>query len=142
MSLRLGSTLAFALIVTLGAAPRARADETYEVKKTDAKATVGVKGTTSITIAAKSGWHVNEEAPVSVKLTPQAGIAVEKAKLTKADLAQRTKDLARFDVAFTPSEAGRKTINCEASFVMCQATTCKPIREKIALAVDVAPAKK
>jgi hypothetical protein len=138
--LTLGSSVVLAL--TLCAAGTARADETYEIKKADAKAAVGVKGTTSVTIAAKTGWHVNEEAPISVKVLPDAGIAVEKARLTRADLAQRTKELARFDVAFTPSEPGKKTITCEASFVMCQETTCKPIKEKIALAVDVSPAKK
>jgi len=103
---------------------------------------VGVKGKTSVTITAKPGWHVNDQAPVTMKLTPDPGIAVDKPKLTRADLAQQTPELARFDVAFTPSEAGRKTINCEASFVMCQATTCMPVKEHIALAVDVAAPKK
>jgi len=130
------------LASALGTATQARADETYEIKKADVKATVGAKGTTSLTIAAKTGWHVNEEAPVSLKLLPDPGISVDKPKLSRADLAQSTKDLARFDVAFTASEPGKKTINAEASFVMCQASTCKPVREKLAFAVDVAPAKK
>ena len=131
--------VAAGLALNLFGAP-AQAEDIYEVKRGDAKATVGVKSTTSVTIAAKGGWHVNEEAPVTMKLQPEAGISVEKPKLTRADLAQRTKDLARFDVAFTASEPGRRTINAEASFVMCQETTCKPVKEKIALAVEVAPA--
>ena len=130
------------LAAALGTATQARAEDIYEIKKADVKATVGAKGTTSLTIAAKSGWHVNEEAPLSLKLLPEAGISVDKAKLSRSDLAQSTKDLARFDVAFTASEPGKKTINAEASFVMCQATTCKPVKEKLAFAVDVAPAKK
>jgi hypothetical protein len=130
------------LAAVLGMATHARADETYELKKGDVKATVGTKATASLTIAAKSGWHVNEEAPLSLKLQPDPGITLEKPKLTRADLAQQTKELARFDVAFTATEPGKKTINGEASFVMCQASTCKPIREKVAFAVEVAPAKK
>jgi DsbC/DsbD-like thiol-disulfide interchange protein len=135
---------ALALFVAAVCAPGAsRADQaTYELKKDEARATVGVKGKTSVTIAARPGWHVNEEAPLTMKLTPDPGIAVDKARLTRADLAQQSKEMARFEVAFTPSEPGRKTINCEASFVMCQATTCLPVKEKIALAVDVVPAKK
>lgn len=133
-------TLGAALALSSILAGAAQAEEIYEVKKADTKAAVGVKGTTSVTIAAKAGWHVNAEAPVSLKLLPDPGIAVAKPKLTRADLAQSTEDLARFDVAFTASEPGKKTINCEASFVMCQATTCKPVREKLALLVDVAPA--
>lgn len=128
------------LAAALGTATQARAEDIYEIKKADVKATVGAKGTTSLTIAAKSGWHVNEEAPLSLKLLPEAGISVDKAKLSRSDLAQSTKDLARFDVAFTASEPGKKTINAEASFVMCQASTCKPVKEKLAFAVDVAPA--
>lgn len=127
----------------LGMSARASAEEIYELKKSEVKAPVGAKATTSLTIAAKSGWHVNEEAPLSLKLQPDPGITIEKPKLSRADLAQSTKDLARFDVAFTGTEPGKKTINGEASFVMCQASTCKPVREKVALAVEVvAPAKK
>jgi hypothetical protein len=120
-----------------------RADQpTYELKKDEAKATVGVKGKASVTIAAKPGWHVNDQAPLTMKLTPDPGIVVDKPRLTRADLAQQSPEMARFEVSFTPSEAGRKTINCEASFVMCQATTCMPVKEKIALAVEVAAPKK
>jgi hypothetical protein len=130
------------LAAILGSATLARAEDIYELKKGEVKATVGAKGTTSLTIAAKSGWHVNEEAPMSLKLLPDPGITLDKPRLSRADLAQNTKELARFDVAFTATEPGKKTINCEASFVMCQASTCKPVKEKVALALDVAPAKK
>jgi hypothetical protein len=134
------ATLALGLFATIATVGAARADEaTYELKTSQAKGAVGTKGKTSVTIAARPGWHVNEEAPLTLKLAPEAGIAVDKAKLTRADLAENNKELARFDVGFTPSEAGRKTINGEASFVMCQATTCKPVKEKVTLAVDVAP---
>ncbi len=130
--------LAF-MLFTFGLAGAANADEMYDLRKADVNAQVGVRSLASVTIAAKNGWKVNEEAPVTVKLTPETGIALEKAKLTKADLAQRTKDLARFDVAFTASEVGRKTIKAEAKFVMCQETTCKPVTEKIDLAVNAVP---
>jgi hypothetical protein len=138
-SMLLGGLLA----AVLGTATQARADDTYELKKDDVKATVGAKATTSLTIAAKTGWHVNEEAPLTLKLQPDPGISIDKPKLGRADLAQNTKDLARFDVAFTATEPGKKVINGEASFVMCQASTCKPCKEKVALVVEaVAPAKK
>jgi hypothetical protein len=130
------------LAAFLGTATRARAEDIYELKKADVKATVGAKATTSLTIAAKSGWHVNEEAPMSLKLLPDPGITLDKPKLSRADLAQNTKELARFDVGFTATEPGKKTINCEASFVMCQASTCKPVKEKVTLAVEAVAASK
>jgi DsbC/DsbD-like thiol-disulfide interchange protein len=136
----LRATLTFSLSLSVLLAGAARADEsTYELKTAEARGTVGMKGTTSVTIAARPGWHVNEEAPLVMKLTPDPGITVDKPRLTRGDLAQQSKEMARFEVAFTPSEPGKKTINAEASFVMCQASTCKPVREKLALAIDVAP---
>jgi hypothetical protein len=134
---------AAALALALGTAARAGAEEIYELKKSETKALVGAKGTASLTIAAKSGWHINdnEGAPLSLKLVPEAGITVDKPLLKRTDVAQQTKEQARFDVAFTASEAGHKTINGDATFVMCQAATCKMVHEKVALAVDVsAPA--
>jgi hypothetical protein len=132
------SMLAGALLVLVATA-QARADESYELKTGPVKAAVGAKTTASLTIAAKTGWHVNEEAPMSLTLVPDSGITVEKPKLGKGDLAQKTKDQARFDVAFTASEPGQKTIKGEAKFVMCQGVAvCKPIKETVSLAVDVA----
>jgi hypothetical protein len=127
------------LALALGTATQVHAEDIYELRTGGGKATVGARSTTTLTIAARSGWHVNEEAPMSLKLLPDPGITVEKQRLVTSDVVQRTKEMARFDIAFTASEPGRKTINAEASFVMCQATTCKPVKEKVALAVDVSP---
>jgi hypothetical protein len=107
----------FSLVILAGAAIAGA--ETHEVKKADARATVGVKGKASVTITGKNGWKVNEEAPLTLKLAPDSGVTVDKPKLTRADAAQRTKEMARFDVGFTATEPGKKAINCEASFVMC-----------------------
>ena len=111
----------------------------YEITKTDVKVAVGGTATTSLTIKVKGGWHVNGEAPISVALTPGSGLSVQKAKLTRADLAASTTDSARFDIPVSATEAGKKTINAEAHFVICQAQACKPVKETLALAVEVAP---
>jgi hypothetical protein len=120
---------------------RARAEEKlYEIQKTEAKVAVGGKATTSVTIATKNGWHVNAEAPITLSLTAPAGITLPKAKFARADLAASTQVSARFDVAFEAAEAGPKVINAEARFVICQETACKPVKETLALNVDVAAA--
>ena len=133
-------SVAAALAVAFSAP--AFAAETYDVSAAEAKATVGAKATASVVLAGKNGWHLNEEFPISLVLKPGAGVSIEKKLLGRKDLAESTQEKARFDVAFTASEPGKKTINAEAVFVMCQSTTCKPVREKVAFAVDVAPAKK
>ena len=115
-------------------------DALYEIKKTEPKVAVGATATASLTITAKAGWHVNAEAPITVALTAPAGVTVQKAKLTRADLAQSTQEAARFDIPVSATEAGKKTINAEARFVLCQEQACKPVKETLALAVDITPA--
>jgi hypothetical protein len=134
LQLSLASTLA-----CLVALP-AFAGDTQEVRTTPAKATVGTKGTTSVTLAGKNGWHLNEEFPIQLKLAPAAGVTVDKGLLGRKDLAESSKESARFEVGFTASEPGQKTIDAEAHFAVCQATSCRPVTEKVVLALEVAPA--
>jgi hypothetical protein len=124
--------------LTLAAAP-ARADTLYEVTKTEPKLAVGTTATASLTIQAKGGWHMNAEAPITIALTPPAGVTVAKAKLGRADLAASTQESARFDIPVSATEPGKKTIAAEARFVICQQEACKPVKETLAFALDVAP---
>ena len=103
-------------------------EDLHAVTATPASAKAGSRGTAHITLQAKNGWHLNEEAPISVKLKPAAGVTVEKAKLARKDIAQATQDEARFDVAFTATEPGPKTIDAEARYVICQDTACKQVQ--------------
>jgi hypothetical protein len=137
--LRLLPALPLAAALLFGPAARAE-DKLYEIKKTDPKVAVGAKGTTSVTISAKNGWHMNAEAPITLALTPPAGITLPKAKLARADLAASTAESARFDVAFEAAEAGSKVIAAEAKFVICQEQACKPVHETLTLTVDVSAA--
>lgn len=131
-------------LISLAAGVASAADALYEIKKTEPKVVLGATGTASLTITAKAPWHVNAEAPITVSLkSSDAGLTVAKEKLTRADLAESTKDAARFDIALTcaaGAAAGPKTINAEAKFVMCQESACKPVKETLALAIEVTPA--
>jgi hypothetical protein len=123
------------------------ADDTFEIKKTDGTAAVGGKATASVTITAKRGWHLNQEAPLSLKLAPVPGVVVDKPQLGRADLAASSETAARFDVVLTLSEPGKKVIEAEAGFVLCQKDSCRPVKEKLTLAAEAtappaAPAKK
>jgi len=132
---------AAAIALPLFLAGFTRADDSYDVSKTDASLTAGGKGKASVTISAKKGWHLNAEAPLTLKLVPEAGVEVDKAKLSRGDLALSSGASARFDVGMTAAEPGKKLVEAEAGFVLCQEDSCRPIKEKVTLAVDVAPAK-
>jgi len=109
------------------------ADVTHTVKTAPGKAAIGVPATVSVTIEGRNGWHINAEAPISLKLSPQPGVSVTKPKQSRADLAESTESKARFDVSATLAEAGAKTISAEASFVVCQESACKPVKETLTL---------
>jgi hypothetical protein len=139
LSLTWSLPLALALSLPLTARAEGPAGgATHEMRKTEPKVAAGAAGNASLTIAGKNGWHVNGEAPITVSLTTtDAGVTVRKAKLTRADLVESSKESARFDIAFSASDPGKKTINAEAKFVMCQETACKPIKETLAFNIEV-----
>jgi len=130
----------FLLASGLFVAAPAFAETTYGVVKTEPKLVVGASETATVGIEGKNGWHLNQEAPVSLTLTPDTGLDVAKAKLVRADLAVSKPEQIRFDVPVSAKEPGAKKVVAEAKFVMCQAEACKPAKETITLAFDVAPA--
>jgi len=133
-----------ALAALLGSSSGARADQaTYEIKKTVTPATAGVASKVSVTLVGKNGWHVNDEAPITAAVKADAGVTLTKDKLTRADLAESTKQSARFDIPFSAAEPGKKTITAQTRFVMCQEQACQPASETVAFEVDVqAPSAK
>jgi len=116
----------------------AHADEvTYEIRKTAAPAVVGKPATVSVMVVGKNGWHVNEEAPITATVKADPGVTLPKPKLARADLAESKKESARFDIPYSATEAGAKTITAQTRFVMCQEQACKPASETVAFNVDV-----
>jgi hypothetical protein len=133
--------LFLSLVLASGLAPSAIAAESlYEIAKTEPKVAVGATATATLTIKAKGGWHMNAEAPITVALTAPAGVTLQKAKLTRADLAASSVDSARFDIPVAAKETGKQTIAAEARFVICQDQACKPVKETLAFAVEVTAA--
>lgn len=114
-------------------------DDAYEVKPSPVKATLGEKATATVAIATKKGWHLNAEAPLTLRLTPGPGITIEKPRLSRADLAASTDASARFDVALVAARAGHGEVQAEAGFVICQETLCRPIKEKVVIGVETSP---
>ena len=133
--------LALLAIAVAGGSTSAHADEaSYDIQKSAPRATVGVETKVSLTVQGKNGWHVNEEAPITVTVKADPSVTLPKPKLARADLAQSSKQTARFDIPFSASTPGKKTITAEARFVMCQEQACKPAKETVVMDVDVAGA--
>jgi hypothetical protein len=111
-------------------------DPTYQVSATDAVLVVGTKGKASVTIVARKGWHLNPEAPFALKLEGAPGLLIDKTKLGRSDLASSTATQARFDVGMTAVEPGHKEVEAETSFVLCEESACRPVKERLTLRVD------
>jgi hypothetical protein len=137
-STRIAPAAACAAWLIVAGAP-AQADDAYEVKPSTVKLTLGEKATASVTIATKKGWHLNAEAPFTLKLAPGPGITVDKLRLARADLAVSTDSSARFDVGLVAAQTGHGEVQAEAGFVLCQETICRPIKEKLAISVEASP---
>ncbi len=131
-----------ALAVSFALCGPALAGELHSVTALPAKAAAGAPGKGSVVLTTKKGWHLNAEAPMSLKIAPAEGVTVAKPKLTRKDLAISTQDKAQFDVAFEAAAPGAKSIECEANFVICQESACKPVKETVTLKVDVVPPAK
>lgn len=146
MTMSMLRSLAFSLFGVAALAGSVHAEETHTVKAPAGKAAVGTPGVVSVTIEGRNGWHLNAEAPISLKIAAPPGVTVAKSKLGRGDLAESTDTKARFDVSATLAEAGVKTMAGEASFVVCQESACKPVKENITLTLAsdsvIAPATK
>lgn len=87
-----------------------------------------------VVIKPAAGYHMNEEFPTSLKLSPMQGVTYAKAQLSKADAAM-SKSECRFDVVLTGAEAGKKTVTGNLSFAVCTETTCDP--QKATVTIDL-----
>jgi hypothetical protein len=103
----------------------------YEVK-TDGSSTEvkgGEKGKVVISITAKNGAHVSDEAPLRIELSSKEA-KLEKDKLTLADsLVKKAAGSTeypdpRFEVAFTAPASGKATVDAKMTFFICTEKVC------------------
>ena len=103
----------------------------YEVK-TDGSSTEvkgGEKGKVVISITARNGAHVSDEAPLRIELSSKEA-KLEKDKLTLADsLVKKAAGSTeypdpRFEVAFTAPASGKATVDAKMTFFICTEKVC------------------
>ena len=60
-----------------------------------------------------------------------------KSQLERPDAAEFGEKAARFDVPFTPAQAGEHTVQAKVRFAVCTPETCVPDERTLALAIAV-----
>lgn len=127
--------LVFAISCLAGAA---WADPAYKLSVSAPAATHGQKAVAKIQITPGAGYHMNKEYPTSVVLKEiPAGVTVDKLKQTAKDAVKLEEAAAEFDVGFTATEGGKKTLTGELKFAVCSANSCDPKKEALSITVDV-----
>ncbi len=98
---------------------------------------VGKKANFSITLKPQGEYYINQQYPTSVTTSVPKSIALEKPKLLKADAMLFSKQQAKFEVAFTPSEAGEHEVNALVGFAVCTKKTCTPLQKNLSVLLKV-----
>jgi hypothetical protein len=149
--MRLGC-IAVSLVACTARATTPEADPTtgpdiasmYEVSTagTTTKMKAGEKGKVVISIAAKNGAHVSDEAPLRIELSSKES-KLDQEKITLADsLNKKAKDAKdypnpRFEVGFTPSTQGKTSVDARMTFFICTESLCSRQTKKLSLPVEV-----
>ncbi len=97
----------------------------------------GQLGQFEIVLEGRSGWHVNQEYPISVELSGPDDVKFAKSRLERADAAEFGEPKARFAVAVTPGAAGEQPVRAHVAFAMCSAENCTMHDETLALVLPV-----
>ena len=123
-----------AMVSFLLAAGSAFADSSYNVKIEAPAGQKAHKGVAKIHITPGPGFHVNKEFPALAKVVAPTGVTLDKDKVPPTKVEEAAMD---FEVAYTPSEAGKKTFTGELKFAVCSANSCDPKKEALNFTIDV-----
>ena len=112
--------------------------EAYTMKlATPAKVATGAKGSATLEIVPKKGWHLNDEFPYKLTVTPPAGTKVAKPEQGKKDTVAFSRESMKWAIDFEASSAGDKAFTGKVKFAVCTETSCDPKKEELAFNVKV-----
>lgn len=97
----------------------------------------GKLGSFAVSLKPRGEYHINQDYPMSVSVSPSAAVDFPKAELEKPEAAQFDEQVARFDVPFTPKSAGSHTIEAKVRFAVCTPENCVPDERTLAVVLPV-----
>jgi hypothetical protein len=102
-----------------------------------AETAVGAQATTTITLKAQEGFHLNQEFPLALTLTAPAGLTIDKPTLAIADATKYEAKEGTWAIAQTAKAAGAQQVRAHFKFAVCTDATCDPQRVELAWTVPV-----
>ncbi len=116
----------------------------YEIVTTgtSSKLKAGETGQVVISIKAKNGAHVSDEAPLKIELSSkQSKLAKEKLTLADAVNPKKADDSTfpdpRFEIPFTPTAHGPTTVEAKMTFFICSEKQCTRQMKTLSFPVEV-----
>jgi hypothetical protein len=112
--------------------------DSYTVKlASPAKLATGSKGSATLEIVPKKGWHLNDEFPYKLTVAAPAGAKVAKPEQGKKDTVAFSHGSMKWAIDFEASAAGDKAFTGKVKFAVCTETSCDPKKEELAFNVKV-----
>jgi len=97
----------------------------------------GKLGSFAVSLKPRGEYHINQDYPMSIALTPNASLDLPKTNFSKPEAAEFGEKAARFDVPFTPKAAGSHTIEAKVRFAVCTPENCVPDERTLAVVLPV-----
>lgn len=130
MNLARTLTVLLTLSATGAFAEDADPETLYELSTegTPAKVKTGEQAKFVLSISAKPGAHISDEAPLKIELTG-TNVKLSKTKLVREDSVTKKKEgelftSPRFEVPFTAAAAGAGKVDVKATFFICTDKIC------------------
>lgn len=122
--------------------PCANDDPRFHVKPEEATLTVGSaegaagsEATAAIKVVPAAGYHVSQEFPMKLTLTPPAGVKLAKTELAKADADQFSEQMLALSVKATAEKPGSYEIKGCFKVGVCDKDSCHPKKQPITITV-------
>jgi len=122
--------------------PCANDDPKFHVKPDEATVTVGAaegtagtEATATVKVVPAAGYHVSQEFPMKLTLTPPDGVKVAKTELAKADADQFSEQLLALSVKATADKPGSYEIKGCFKVGVCDKDSCHPKKQPITITV-------
>ena len=132
--------LGLVLVLVLVLDTRASA-ESWELKVPEKLELVaGASGTLAIALVLDRGYAISKDAALVLDLAPDAGLAVKRKRLGRADAVDPDADAPRFAISLHAAAAGDYTMKLHLRFWLCAKQTCRPIDARRSVTVAVAAA--
>ncbi|HYI02943.1 hypothetical protein [Hyalangium sp.] len=114
------------------------AADNYKLEvKTPTEARKGQPAVVRVHVEGTNGYFVNIDYPMSLAITPPAGVTVTKAQQFHRDAVMLKPSGMDFDITFTSADAGKKVFTGNFKFAVATTKDATLVTTKIEFSVDV-----